>query len=54
MADVYDRATREWFNKHPREETTVMTCEGCGLSYKPCLGHRCEIKAQLRAEANNG
>lgn len=54
MKMVYDKPTREWFNKHPWEETTVMTCEVCGLSYKPSLGHRCEVKAQLSKEAGNG
>lgn len=39
-----DKATREWFKKHPGAQTTVAQCEKCALWYKPSLGHKCEVK----------
>lgn len=39
---AFDKATKEWFEKHPDAETTIMECDKCGLSYKPSLGHKCK------------
>ena len=39
-----DKATNEWFIKHPDARTTVTQCEKCGLWYKPDLGHKCEVE----------
>ena len=38
---IYDAKTREWFARNRDAETTVTRCEGCGLYYKPELGHNC-------------
>lgn len=40
----FDKATREWFESRPDVQTTVMRCDGCGLYFKPSLGHKCEVK----------
>ena len=39
---VCDKATDEWFKKHPGLRTTVARCDKCGLYFKPSLGHECE------------
>lgn len=44
MNEVYDRATKAWFNSHICQQTTVCRCEKCGLFYKPSLGHKCKAK----------
>lgn len=41
---VCDKATDEWFKKHPGLRTTVARCEKCGLYFKPSLGHECEVE----------
>lgn len=41
---IYDDATTEWFKKNPDAQTTVMSCDRCGLYYKPILGHKCKKK----------
>lgn len=40
----FDAETREWFRDHLSVQTTVAPCEGCGLWYKPSLGHKCKKK----------
>ncbi|MBQ7778372.1 MAG: hypothetical protein IJ396_05635 [Oscillibacter sp.] len=40
----YDAATRKWFEKNRRAETTVCRCPACGLYYKAVLGHKCKEK----------
>lgn len=40
----YDKATKDWLNKHIGYQTTVCMCENCGLFYKPSLGHKCKQK----------
>ena len=42
-----DSKTRKWCDELPLADrlviqTTVMQCDGCGLYYKPSLGHRCK------------
>lgn len=44
MNEVYDKATKAWFNGHICQQTTVCKCEKCGLFYKPSLGHKCKAK----------
>ena len=39
-----DKATDEWFKRHPGARTTVTQCKKCGLWYKPILGHKCETE----------
>ena len=39
---IFDSATREWFDQHPDAQTTVTHCEKCGLFYKPSLEHKCK------------
>lgn len=40
--EKFDKETEKWFRQHPYSQTTVMTCEKCGLIYKPSLGHKCK------------
>ena len=40
----YDRATQEWFNKHPDVRTTTTQCPVCGLYFKTSLNHDCELR----------
>lgn len=42
----FDKATSEWFKRHPFSQTTVVRCECCGLYYKPILDHKCKVKGE--------
>ena len=43
--EKFDKKTEKWFKNMPEgTQTTVMTCEKCGLSYKPSLGHNCKFE----------
>ena len=46
MGKHFDDITEQWFKEHPGAETTVMSCDKCGLSYKPSLGHDCKKKVK--------
>lgn len=41
---ICDKATDEWFKKHPGLRTTVACFEKCGLYFKPSLGHECGVE----------
>lgn len=42
----FDPVTAKWFGSHLLEETTLAKCEGCGLHYKPELGHKCKCGSE--------
>ena len=57
MSSNFDKRIERWFKEHPYAETTVMTCDRCGLSYKPSLGHDCpKLSKQkvLKIKTDNG
>lgn len=43
----FDSETARWFGNHQLEETTLAKCEGCGLYYKPELGHKCKNESDV-------
>ena len=49
----YDRATQEWFDRHPDALTTIRRCEKCGLYYKTGIGHKCETNSVIVKENRN-
>lgn len=48
----YDTATGKWMREHLGVETTVVQCAGCGLFYKPELGHKCKLERRLKNNDN--
>lgn len=44
----YDTVTGKWMREHLGVETTVVQCAGCGLFYKPSLGHKCKLERRVK------
>ena len=49
----FDRATQEWFDRHPDALTTIRRCATCGLYYKTGIGHKCERNLDIVQKKRN-